>query len=155
MKECQHDGEIFTVEVPKTMYDLDTHSNVTIPNLWVRYEQCEQCFEERKEVFFKEDEELAEKLKNNQYGEKYVVREEYYTNGGSLVQKDGFGNWYYNGEKMTAKRLKQKMQAMGDKFGDQDVSDNFKEIAHAAKRKQDEKRFKKTQRLEEIRDQWE
>lgn len=151
MKECPHENTEYLGESPKMKYILDTGENIPVPDLFVHYERCSDCGEVRKEVFSKE----IEITKNEYHGEhKFIAREEYYTNGGSLVQKDGFGNWYFNGKQMTGKQLKQHMNMLGDSFGDQNVSDTFKELAHAARRKAEEKRFNKTKRLEEIRDEW-
>lgn len=152
LKKCKHKNTIVVGDFQKYSYCVDDNTNTPIPGVFEHVEQCEDCGEERREGYYREPE--VKIAKNNHAGETYIARETYYTNGGNLVEKDGFSNWYYNGTKMTGSQLKSKMKVLGDSLGDQDVSDNFKEYAYAAKNQVQQSKAKKAERLEEIRDAW-
>lgn len=153
---CKHENveEVGVFPKSKAVLDGSFYHWEPIEGVFERVEKCHDCKETRTDIEFEEktfDNLKEEDVKRHNF----KAREEYYTNGGSLVQKDGFGNWYWNGEQMDGKRLKQRMAVLGDTFGDQEVSSNFKEIAHAARRTAEKKRYLRTQKLEAIRDKWE
>lgn len=121
-----------------------------IEHQYVHIEECKDCGEIRKEYYIREPEDNVRGVRSY----KYKAKETYYTNGGNLLEKDIFGNWYFNGDKMDEKKLKRRLTMLSDSIGNQDVSDTFKELAHQAREKSEQIRYKKTKRLEEIRDKW-
>lgn len=116
-KKCKHESVTDFGTYPKAVLVLETNESRTVPNVFVRYMVCDDCSKHLTECFYKESK--LNLTKNENYSTSYRVKETHYTNGGSVVEKDGFGNYYYNGQKMTDKQLKRKLALVGDKFGDQ------------------------------------
>lgn len=155
-KECLHENvkSYGRLQGQKYVINADELKIDDIPGLTVEIEECLDCGEVRKEYHQKEIN--TEGLRNTQEYRQhsYKTKEEYYTNGGHLVEKDYSGNWYWNGHKMTKQALDRKMTLMGDKMGRQDVSDQFKELAHMARNKSEAKTHEKKLAVEKLRDAW-
>lgn len=153
-KECPHDNvkRHGIMQCQKLVIQGGKAELEDVLGKTVEIEECLDCGEIRKEYYQQDID--AQKLRNSEEFRQhsYIVREEYYTNGGHLVERDWSDNWYWNGHKMSKKELDARMLAMGDKMGRQDVSDQFKEIVKIARNKSEEMTHKKKVAVENLRD---
>lgn len=153
-KECPHENtkQHGTFQVQKLVI-ADKEVNLEpVLGRTVEIEECLDCGEVRKEYYQKEIETKGIRNSDEHRQHSYKTKETYYTNGGNLVEKDLSGNYYWNGHKMTGKELQNRMTQLGDKMGRQDVSDQFKELAHEARKKSEEITHKKQVSIEKLRD---
>lgn len=153
MNACNHEN-VKSYYLQKTKYDLNSRQNIDIPNVFLHREICQDCGEIREEIDVKKETNYIHKNQNLYSRHQYKVSQTYFTDAGNLVERSWNGDWYWNGQKMTWQQLEVRMKQTGDRFGNQDVSDNYKEICYAAKNKSLEIRYGKDDSFAKLRDRW-